>query len=213
MTIISRAEWGARQAHGGPGPLDPAQVIGLAFHWPAMSKPIRGTANVARALRGWQAYHMDGRGWSDIAYQVAVDQDGDEYELRGLRTQSGANGDTDVNERFGAVLLILAPGEKPSKAMVATVRRIVGRHREFFPKSRALVGHGEIRPGGTACPGPEVEAALKRGDFEPNTPLTRGGNIDHALEDLRGAKGKGERAVHIRAARVALRKIRKWVAR
>lgn len=212
MTIYSRAEWGARTAHGGPGPLNPDRVVGLAFHWPAMSKPIRGTANVARALRGWQAYHMDTNGWSDIAYQVAVDQDGNEYELRGLRTTSGANGNGDVNARYGAVLLVLAPGEKPSPEMIGQVRNIVARHREFFPKSRALVGHGDIRPGGTECPGPAVRAALKGHVFEPKS-YTRGGNVDDALKSLRKAKGKGQRAAHIRAARVALRKIRKWVAR
>lgn len=212
MTIISRAEWGARPAHGGPGPLDPSKVIGLAFHWPAMSKPIRGTANVAAALRGWQAYHMDGQGWSDIAYQAAVDQDGNEYELRGLRTTSGANGDSDVNSRYGAVLLILAPGEQPSPEMIGAVRRIVARHREFFPKSRALVGHGDIRPGGTACPGPAVQAALKARVFEPRS-YTRGEAVDGALKNLRDAKGQGERGAAIRAARKALRSIRKWVAR
>jgi hypothetical protein len=212
VTIISRAEWGARPAHGGPGPLDPSQVIGLAFHWPAMTKPIRGTANVARALRGWQAYHMDSNGWSDIAYQVAVDQDGNEYELRGLRTTSGANGDGGVNARYGAVLLILAPGEKPSPEMIGTVRRIVARHREFFPKSRLLVGHSDIRAGGTACPGPAVQAALKGRVFEPRS-YTRGEAVDHALSDLRKAKGKGERAAAIHTARKALRSIRKWVAR
>lgn len=212
MTIYSRAEWGARTAHGGPGPLDPNRVVGLAFHWPAMKSPVRGFANVAKALRGWQAFHMDDNNWSDIAYQVAVDQDGNEYELRGLRTQSGANGDDDVNERFGAVLLILAPGEKPSPEMIGQVRNIVARHREFFPKSKALVGHGDIRPGGSECPGPAVRACLRAGDFEPRT-YTRGGAVDHALRDLRKAKGGGDRAIHIRAARRALRKIRKWVAR
>lgn len=213
MTIYSRAEWGARPAHGGPGPLDPNRVVGLAFHWPAMSKPLRGRAAVVVALRGWQAYHMDGQGWSDIAYQVAVDQDGNEYELRGLRTQSGANGSDDVNERYGAILLILAPGEKPSPEMIGQVRNIVTRHREFFPNSRALVGHGDIRPGGTECPGPAVRAALKGRVFEPSMPYTRGEAVDHALRDLRGAKGSGERGLLIEEARRALRKIRRWVAR
>jgi hypothetical protein len=158
-------------------------VEGLAFHWPGMDDPISGRRAVAAALRGWQDYHIDGRGWSDIAYQVAIDQDGDRWTLRGLNRQSGANGDADLNRRFGAVLLILAPGERPTPAMVAEVRRVVRDHRRRFPRSRRLVGHGDIRPGGTACPGPIVSRLIESGAFEPrrrptgwkrSTPRTRG---------------------------------------
>lgn len=167
MTSFTRAQWGARPARPGPGRLDPRQVVGLAFHWPGMASPIRGVEAVARALRGWQAFHMDGRGWSDIAYQVAIDQDGNRYDLRGLDTQSGANGNTDVNERYGAVLLVIAPGEKPTEAMIRTARQVVADHRARFPRSERLVGHQQIRPDGTSCPGPAVMAAIRGHVFEP----------------------------------------------
>ena len=109
MTHFSRNDWGARPSRGGPGALLPARVLGIAVHWPAMSTPLRGFEAVAAALRGWQSFHLDGRGWSDIAYQVAVDQDGNRYELRGLANQSGANGDTAMNQQYGALLLIVGP--------------------------------------------------------------------------------------------------------
>lgn len=167
MTTFSRADWGARPARSGPGPLAARDVVGLVFHWPAMTKPVRGVKAVAAALRAWQAFHMDDRGWSDIAYQVAVDQDGNRWILRGLDTQSAANGDQDVNDDFGAVLLILAPGEEPSPAMIREVRRVVVDHRQLFPNSDALLGHNEVRPEGTACPGPIVMRLLEEGAFEP----------------------------------------------
>lgn len=167
MTTFTRADWDARPARPGPGPLAARDVIGLAFHWPAMSKPVRGRAAVAAALRGWQKYHMDDRGWSDIAYQVAADQDGNRWLLRGLDTQSAANGDQDVNDDFGAVLLILAPGEEPSSKMIRQVRSIVADHRQLFPRSDVLVGHNEIRAEGTACPGAIVQRHLELGTFEP----------------------------------------------
>lgn len=167
MTVYSRADWGARPAKPGPGPLAALDVVGLVFHWPAMSKPIRGFEAVAAALRAWQAYHMDGHGWSDIAYQVAVDQDGNRWNLRGLDTQSAANGDADVNDEFGAVLLILAPGEEPTPKMIREVRRVVVDHRRLFRKSDALLGHSEVRPEPTSCPGPIVQRHLELGTFEP----------------------------------------------
>lgn len=166
MTRYSRAEIGLRPARGGPGPLWPSRVEGIALHWPAMSRPLTTVEAVKNALRGWQAYHLS-KGWSDIGYQVAVDQDGNRYDLRGLATQSGANGDEDVNERFGAVLLILAPGEQPSAAMVAEVRQVIADHRALFPRSTKIVGHSDIRPEPTACPGPAALAAIRAGKFEP----------------------------------------------
>lgn len=167
MTVYSRADWGARTARPGPGPLSARDVVGFVFHWPAMSKPVRGFKAVAAALRSWQDYHMDDHGWSDIAYQVAVDQEGNRYILRGLDTQSAANGDEDLNDELGAILLILAPGEEPSDAMIREVRRVVADHRRLFPNSDVLMGHNEVRPEGTACPGPIVQRHLERGTFEP----------------------------------------------
>jgi hypothetical protein len=214
MTTYSRADWGARAPRSGPGPLDARKVVGLVFHWPAMSKPVRGFAAVAAALRSWQDYHM-GKGWSDIAYQVAVDQDGNRYILRGLDTQSAANGDTDVNEEHGAVLLILAPGEVPSAAMVREVQNVVRDHRRLFANSRDLLGHNEVRPEATACPGPIVQGYLATGVFEPGpTPaeLMRA-DLNAAMAATKAALSKAERRprlrYHLERARKALSKARK----
>lgn len=163
MARITRSQWGARPANPGPGRLDPRQVTGLVLHWPAMAKPLRGVKAVSAALRGWQAYHMDDLGWSDIAYQEAIDQDGNTYVLRGLWKQSAANGNEDVNDENGAVLLVLAPGEKPSPKMLKVLRRRIARHREVFPRSRTIYGHNEVRPEPTACPGPIVQDLIDRG--------------------------------------------------
>lgn len=171
VTYLSRSAWGARPPNGGPGPLTVSRVEGAVIHWPGSSDPdgIHTMAEVASALRGWQAYHMDNRGWSDIAYQVAVDQAGRAWELRGLRTQSGANGNEDLNERFGAILLVLVAGEQPSAAMKATTRGVVADFRNIFPRGTAIKPHSEVRPGGTDCPGPAARAAIDRGDFTPTT--------------------------------------------
>lgn len=170
MTYFDRHSWGARPANGGPGALDPAQVVGVALHHPGLTKPLRGVAAVKAALRGWQDFHMDDRGWSDIAYQEAVDQDGNVYALRGLRTQSGANGDQDVNERFGALLLIVGPGEAPTPAMIASVRVRVARFQDLYPRGTRVVGHADIRPEPTECPGTLVRSLIRRGAFKPATP-------------------------------------------
>lgn len=167
MTYINRRAWGAQAARSGPGLLDPDDVVGIALHWPAMGRPLRDPRAVRASLRAWQRFHMDTNGWSDIAYQEAIDQAGNVYRLRGLRKMSAANGSLTVNRRYGALLLILAPGEEPTAAMIAAVRRRIRRHRRLFPNSRRIVGHADIRPTPTACPGPIVRAAIAAGAFTP----------------------------------------------
>lgn len=162
-----RKSWRARARRRHPGTLDRAQVRGLALHWPAMSKPLRTVADVKAALRSWQTFHMDTNGWSDIAYQDAFDQAGNRYKLRGLRHRSAANGSTDTNLRYGAILLVLAPGEEPSPAMIRAVRRHVRRFRKRYKGATELVGHGDIRPEPTDCPGAAVRRHLKERTFEP----------------------------------------------
>lgn len=172
MTVnyLSRTAWGSRTPKPGPGLLTPSRVKGVVVHWPGSGETdsFDSNAEVASALRAWQAFHMDQRGWSDIAYQIAVDQDGNAWTLRGLYTQSGANGNEDLNEKYGAILLVLVTGEEPSAAMKATVRGVITDFREIYGDDAALIlPHSAVRPDGTDCPGDNARAAIARGDFEP----------------------------------------------
>lgn len=170
MTYHRRSAWGARTARLKVPRLDGRHVVGVALHWPGDSTRRDTVDEVAAALRVWQTQHIDGNAWSDIAYQEAIDQAGNVYRLRGLRYQSAANGDTAVNETYGAVLLVLAIGEKPSEAMIAAVRRVVARHRKAFPRSTRIVPHSAIRPQPTDCPGDQVRALIAAGAFDPKGP-------------------------------------------
>lgn len=167
---FNRDEIGLRPARG-KTPLSADQVNGIALHHHGGSK----LGNVERcksALRAFQAQHMapgglgTETGASDIAYQEAIDQAGNVYHLRGLRWRSGANGAADVNEEYGAILLLLGNGETPSEAMIAATRRRIARHRDIFPGSRLIVPHSAIRPGATDCPGDKIRALIEDDAFE-----------------------------------------------
>lgn len=186
MPTITRAQWGAKPTPAAD-PLSALEVVGIAVHWPAMTQSLRGVPAVSAALRSWQSYHLS-KGWRDIAYQVAVDQDGNRYDLRGLDGQSAANGDQDVNRRYGAVLAVLAPGEAPTPAMLDELRRVVADHRRLFPKSTRIVGHQDIRPEPTACPGPLMEAIVNSGLLEPQDPKREERLAKLALSRKRKAK-------------------------
>lgn len=168
MTTYTRAQIGLRAPNGGGTKLDPDQVIGVALHWPAMGKTrLDEPDEVMRALRGWQDYHQDDRGWSDIGYQVAVDQAGNRYELRGLAVRSGANGNTTLNRQYVAILLVVGAGEQPSPELIAGVQAVIADARRRYPDADSIVGHSQIRPEGTACPGPAVQALIHAGAFQP----------------------------------------------
>jgi hypothetical protein len=174
VEYLPRSAWNARKANAGPGDLTPSRVEGVVIHWPGTGddKPIHTREAVAAALRGWQDYHIDTRGWSDIAYQVAVDQSGRAWTLRGLLEQSGANGCNAVNETYGAILLVLVDGEEPSEAMKATTREVITDFRRIYGADAAQIKpHSVARlvcdTGGTDCPGDAARAAIVRGDFEP----------------------------------------------
>jgi hypothetical protein len=171
VQYLPRSAWNARPPNSGPGNLTVSRVQGAVIHWPGTGSTsvIHSQAAVASALRGWQNFHMDDRGWSDIAYQIAVDQSGRAWTLRGLRTQSGANGNNDVNERYGAILLVLVTGEQPTAAMKATTRGVIADFRKLYPRGTAILPHSAVRPDPTDCPGPAARAAISRGEFNPGS--------------------------------------------
>lgn len=182
VDYLPRTAWNARTPKAGPGSLTVSRVEGAALHWPGMgARRLLQLADVASALRGWQNYHMDDRGWSDIAYQVAVDQAGRAWTLRGLRTQSGANGDTDVNERYGAILLIVGTGEHPTPAMISTTREVIRDFRSMYPNGTAIRPHSAVRPDPTDCPGDLVRELISNRAFEP----TQEDDMPYTPEQLR----------------------------
>ena len=173
MTTFTRTQWGAVPARSGPGAMQPAEVDGVAIHWPGTGVKIRGVANVKAALRSYQRDHMNNpaKRWSDIAYQEAVDQDGNVYELRGFGTRPGANGNTDVNKRFGAILLMLATGEQPTEKMLTAVRGRVAAFRKRYPGGTKVVPHSAVRPGSTDCPGDIVRNLIAQGALASPKPV------------------------------------------
>lgn len=77
--IRSRAEWGARapSAHIGE-----ASELKMAVVHHSATANAYGPGDVAGILRSLQAFHMAGRGWSDLGYNLVVDRFGRVWEGR-----------------------------------------------------------------------------------------------------------------------------------
>lgn len=176
--LLPRAAW---TTHGPARALTgfaPGDVLGVALHWPGTTGVIGdpGSKAVAGRLEGYRSFHAGltsegGRGWADIAYNVAADQAGRLWSARGLAWRSAANGSAELNRTWVAVLLLVGPGEQPTPALVASLRWLrTALVLPAHPKATRVVGHGDIRPRGTACPGPAVAALIRSGQLTKAAP-------------------------------------------
>jgi hypothetical protein len=115
MNLVTRAQWGARPRKGTPTPLNPT---GATAHWEG---PHMGTFPHDQCddkVRGIQAFHMDGRGWSDIAYNALVCPHGYVYEGRGPGVRSAANGTDAGNDADVAVCYLGGEGDPCTGAQI-----------------------------------------------------------------------------------------------
>jgi hypothetical protein len=144
-------------------PLDSSTLEGIAVHYTGSAGSV-ARLDPAAMLRGELTDHVDGRKWSDIAYQVAFSIDGRIWDCRGIDWRPAANGDQDVNTRFGAATFLLGVADVPTHEQVASFkawRDLVWLTR--WPKATKVVGHRDLHS--TACPGDHLYALVKSGDL------------------------------------------------
>ncbi|WP_052462444.1 peptidoglycan recognition protein family protein [Nigerium massiliense] len=127
LGIRTRAEWGANESITRT-PYTYASVTGVMLHHTAGSNSYT-QAEVPAILRSIQAYHINGRGWSDIAYNVLVDKYGTAWEGRGgglNRAVQGGHGWGVTNARtFGLSFMGNYETAAPSAAMLDKAERII----------------------------------------------------------------------------------------
>lgn len=166
--VLPRSTWTRTHAKA------PAHLVkphGLAVHWigPAVPRSVERAERgaVANFLMAVRRHHVQSNGWSDIAYQQAVDQSGQRWELRGWDLRSAANGTEALNAKWGAVVALIGVGQHPTPDLL---RGLVAARLEFMrhhPTASYLTTHGAIRPDPTACPGPDLTRWVKAGGKPP----------------------------------------------
>lgn len=126
-TIKGRADWGANESIVGL-PYEYGIVSGVMIHHDAGSNTYTA-ADVPGILRSIQAYHVNTRGWKDIAYNILVDKFGTAWEGRGGgldRAVSGGHAYGESNKRvFGLSLLGNYDLVQPSSAMISKAKDII----------------------------------------------------------------------------------------
>ena len=146
-------------------------MTAIYIHYPGQAASI-GTASVASTrnrLAGYRRQHKNVNGWADIAYNLAVDQSGNVWELRGIDRQSGANGGTTSNRHGQAILVLVGNNETPTAKCIAGIQDAVRRVRAAHPQARTIRGHQQSPDASTACPGASLMRLVRSGGLEPGT--------------------------------------------
>lgn len=143
--------------------MDPDLLRGVCIHWAGYK--VSTKSNTPTTLRSIQKYHLDNRGWYDVAYQFGVDSAGEVWELRGLDVENGAQGKRSWNRRYIAIVALCGPGQDITDDMVAGLRTAIAHVRARWPQCREIIPHNSLKA--TQCPGPDLVALIARGSLEP----------------------------------------------
>ncbi|MFE7559674.1 peptidoglycan-binding protein [Kitasatospora sp. NPDC057500] len=165
MQFVSRAEWGARPPRNGHQSVAANRGVKVHYLGGPYSADEHGTC--AAYMRKVQNSHMDGNGWSDFAYNLAVCEHGYVFEGRGRNAQNAANGRPALNRDHFAVLAFVGDSghTSPTAEQVAGLRDAIAYLRANGA-GREIRGH---RDGyATDCPGAALYELVTSGALEPD---------------------------------------------
>ncbi len=170
MPIVRRAQWGARASRGATRIAGP--VRGVTCHWegPAMGYPWPHDVCDDK-VRSIQRYHMDDKGWADIAYNALACPHGYVYEGRGPNVRSAANGESGIggNDQWYAVCYLAGVGDEFTAEGQAAMLEAIAWLRSDGGAGEAVNGHRDHHP--TDCPGDVIYRWVQTGLPPDSSPV------------------------------------------
>lgn len=159
MKLVTRAQWGARAPKSRrTGNLKETSTV----HWNGPKMPDVPHDRCASVVRGTQNFHMDGRGWSDVAYNFLICRHGYVFEGRGLNVWNGANGTNTGNQTSHAVMALAGTGNPITAEMKQAIKDAVAYIDQYTSAPGSPVrGHRDHKS--TECPGNELYAWVHAG--------------------------------------------------
>lgn len=167
INLVKRAEWQARKPKS-------RSTVALTEpstgHWNGPKVTVRGQPTWEHSVcpslvRGIQNFHMDGRGWSDIAYNFLICPHGYVFEGRGLDVVNAANG-TNIGNRTSHAIMWLAGKENPFiDSEKSGFRECVRYVADSTKAPDECVGHRDHKA--TECPGDERYNWIRQGMLLP----------------------------------------------
>lgn len=159
--VITRAAWAARPARS----RSTITTRGSRIHWngPTIWRGTIGEHSRCYSLvRGIQAFHMDTRGWADIAYSDVLCPHGYVFAGRGRGVRTAANGTSACNNVYEALCYLAGEGDPFTDAAKVTARAWINERGDDVGP------HSSCRS--TSCPGDSIRAWLRAGMPIPGPP-------------------------------------------
>lgn len=172
VALLPRSAWTSHGPIRPLTPLDPAQVRGLAVHWPGSTGAWGQTPTLAETIKRLETQRRQhttpsladpSKPWSDFGYCLAADLAGRLFEGRGLGYRPASNGSSVTNAAYPSITVLMGPRDKVTPAAVDAVRYARELLLERYPHATQIVGHRDLHP--TECPGPELYELLQSGAF------------------------------------------------
>lgn len=179
VKLIRRSEWGAR------APRSTSEVnatFGTTAHWegPHMGYPWDHAACFS-VVRGIQNFHMDTRGWQDIAYSGLPCPHGYVFEGRWAGRRTAANGTNDGNNRALALCYLGGQGDAFTPDGERAMRAGMDWLDAHGGAGPGRNGHRDWKP--TECPGNAIYGWVHRGQPAGGTPTPPPQEDDMPLTD------------------------------
>ena len=163
MLVVKRKDWGAARARGRER-LDPAQMRGVALHYSGMNADEQAEhRNCAGRVRGMQRYHMEEKGWLDVAYNGVLCRHGYVFVGRGFGIRSAANGTKAANDRYFAVCVLgddTAGRADVTPEAYAALSELLRSYARRIPRAFEVRPHSDFVA--TPCPGGELRRYIAR---------------------------------------------------
>lgn len=130
-------------------------TYGSTSHWNGTKAGVGWAhSQCASRVRATQAFHMDSRGWVDIAYNFLVCPHGHVFEGRGLRRRSAANGTNHANGVAYAICYMGGEGDPFTPQAAVGFRRSFAYCRQHGGAGASRNCHSDWKA--TSCSGPQV---------------------------------------------------------
>jgi len=158
VPLLDRAAWGARAPL--TGLMERHHIDRLTIHHAGSHRAGTGPP----IYRGWQDWHMNGRGWGDIAYHIIIGADGSVYAAR----QRKYAGDTGTSYDTAGHLLVVVEGnfdvDQPTEAQLGMLPKVVAWAADRYNLDLdEVLGHRDHAA--TSCPGDHLYPYIAGGDL------------------------------------------------
>jgi hypothetical protein len=164
VQVVSRFGWGAAPPSSPPTFFDPSWMKGACVHYTASDADEQADhVKCGPRVRGIQRYHMESRGYRDIAYNFLVCRHGYCFVGRGWHVVSAGQGcsgaakESQGNLRYHAFCFLgndTANRVDFSPEAAHAMSYLISNLRHLYPGRDWVVGHRYVC--NTGCPGDEI---------------------------------------------------------